>query len=152
MANYEDDEVKLEVGHAVAIEYEKKNCDIVERFIVPVAIPKEYIRAIDVSGDDYDEVAVAEMEHYVTEYAQYVKDHMSSMFTFEDFVDHTFNESIEVQWKTFNIYGIWEVDDIIFMDDEDDEDSDEDSDEDWSDGEDDEDEDDESISWPWDKE
>ena len=145
MDNYGDfdEEVKLEVGHAVAIEYEKKNGDVVERFIVPVTVPKEYIRAIDVSGDDYDEEAVAQMEQYVAEYAQYIKDHMSTMFSFEDFVDHTFNESIEVQWKTFNLYGIWNVDEIEFVD-EDDVNIDAD---DWSD----DDEDDEDEYWPWTK-
>lgn len=76
-----------------------KGVQFTERVIVPTFVPKDNIKAIDVS--DLSEDQQQDVLQYLQEYAEYVKEFQQSMFKFEDWVAHTKNIYIEPKWRTF---------------------------------------------------
>ena len=78
--------------------------DTTVRPIIPFSVPKDFIRAIDVSElSDEDAAAVVEM---VARYKEYFSNHIKTAFTFEDWVAHTLNLHFEPKWRSFKISGI----------------------------------------------
>lgn len=77
---------------------------ISSRTIVPTSVPIDAIKAIDVT-----DLLLTERLHIarlVSEYQQYVALQQARMFTFEDWVDHAYNERVESRWRTFKLSGL----------------------------------------------
>lgn len=84
------------------IEYTKKSGndkEITQRAIIPTFIPKANIKAIDVtnlSDQDRDD-----MLQLFNEYFEYVTSQATTVFSFEDWVEHSKQIYIEPKWRTF---------------------------------------------------
>lgn len=97
--------MKLTEGVLTPITYtsESKN-ETTERVIVPVSVPKDTIRAIDVSGmNDDDQQAVASL---VAEYKEYLAGFYKGAFNFEDWASHTREVQIQPKWRTFKVSNV----------------------------------------------
>lgn len=92
--------VTLTEAQLATITYTKDNGESSNRTILPTYVPhQQLVRAIDVTElSDNDQ---AQMARLLSEYREY-KDHiMKTMFTFEDWVDHTYHQSIDPKWRSF---------------------------------------------------
>ena len=74
------------------------------RTIVPVTVPKDSIRAIDVSGAAIE--AQQGMVELVAEYKSYVNAAIANTYKFEDWVEHTKGVVIHPNWRTFKVSNI----------------------------------------------
>lgn len=70
-----------------------------DRVIVPVSVPKDTVRAIDVS--ELTSAQQDEMSRLVAEYKQYMDTIFKSAFTFENWVEHTYQETVIPKWRSF---------------------------------------------------
>ena len=77
-----------------------------DRRIVPVSVPKDSVRAIDVS--DLSPGQQDEMERLVREYKEYMDNILKAAFTFEGWVEHSYNETIVPKWRSFKVHNITE--------------------------------------------
>ena len=94
----------LSEGTVSNITYTSDKKGITTRAIVPVSVPKDCVRAIDVS-----ELADDEQQHIaglVSEYRQYISDIMQTSFKFEDWVEHTTGARIDPMWRSFKVTNI----------------------------------------------
>lgn len=73
--------------------------DLSERWIIPTFIPPTNIKAIDVS--QLTEEQRAEMTALWSQYQDYYRAAVEALFDFETWVEHTTNESVDVEWRTF---------------------------------------------------
>ena len=82
------------------ITYTKDNGESSDRVIIPTYVPNSaLVRAIDVT--ELSAADQVQMERLVAEYREY-KDHiLKTMFTFEDWVDHTYHQSVSPKWRSF---------------------------------------------------
>ena len=82
------------------ITYVKDNGESTDRTIIPTYVPSSnLVRAIDVT--DLPAKDQADMARLVAEYREY-KDHIiRTMFTFENWVSHTYDISIDPKWRSF---------------------------------------------------
>lgn len=90
-------EVSESDGDTINIKHETT-----ERVIIPTRIPKTSppIKALDVSHLSAEERG--QLENAWEEYKEYIKTQMNSLFTFEDFVDHTdAANSDNIKWRSF---------------------------------------------------
>lgn len=75
-----------------------------ERVIIPTRVPKPpLVKALDVTH--LSEKEREQLEKSWKEYSEYVTDQMRTLFTFEDFVDHTNTEQQphdNIKWRSFN--------------------------------------------------
>ena len=73
--------------------------DTSERTIIPMFIPGNTIRAVDVSELSADNQG--EVQTLMQEYAEYYQAKVKEVFSFGDWVEHTQGKSISVKWRTF---------------------------------------------------
>lgn len=94
----------IEHGVLQKMTYEKSAGETTDRVIIPTHVPTDNVKAIDVS--ELDDNLRIEMQRFVTEYSEYVDRYMRGMYSFEDFVAHTFNVHVTPKWRTFKVSGI----------------------------------------------
>ncbi|MGI0075828.1 MAG: hypothetical protein ACREAU_00285 [Nitrosopumilaceae archaeon] len=90
------------------VEYEsigKK--DITKRYIIPTVIPKDTIKAIDVS--DCDNEARSELTKLLRDYKSYQVGFLKGMFTFEMWAEHVSKTLPDLKWRTFKVNGLKEL-------------------------------------------
>lgn len=91
---------KLTESTLVSVTYTKESSgDVSTRMIVPVSVPHDNIRAIDVS--DIAEADQQGMATLVSEYKEYVAGVMASTYNFEDWVSHVKGTEIKPKWRSF---------------------------------------------------
>ena len=91
--------MKLTTGSAHHVEYTDTHGNTSTRWVIPVRVPESIVTCIDV--DELDEDQVAELEQLVSEYTEYRTNLAKQMFTFEDFVSHTTNQTPLLKWRSF---------------------------------------------------
>lgn len=95
---------ELELTH---IEYVKEDGNSTDRFIIPTALPTSNIKAIDVTPlTEEDRARVGVL---YKEYREYVQQSLDRLFKFEDWIEHTRNETVEVNWRTFKPSQMTEI-------------------------------------------
>ena len=72
-----------------------------DRTIIPTSVPKTNIKAVDVT--DLSETDQIELQSLLTEYTEYVRDHLKSAYSFEDWASHSKSIHIDVKWRTFKV-------------------------------------------------
>jgi len=74
-----------------------------QRVIIPTSVPKQVIKAIDVTGlNTQDRQQMLERWHAYQEYRSAI---MKTIFSFENFVDHTYGtdeNAIPPKWRSFS--------------------------------------------------
>lgn len=90
------------------IEYVDSKGERSTRIILPVTIPKDTIKALDVS--DLAPGVVKSLSNRIAEYNEYMATIIKSAFTFENWVDHQHGESLDLKWRTFKVSEIVEID------------------------------------------
>lgn len=90
------------------IKYEDSKGETTCREILPMSIPKDAIRAIDVSHLSFEEKT--KLAEQVAEYKEYMANIIKSAFTFENWVDHSYGEVPDLKWRTFKVSKITEID------------------------------------------
>jgi hypothetical protein len=96
--------MKLTEGKITTIIYEKDSGEKSSRVIIPVQVPKDLIRAIDLSDVEPDQrEAVAKLYE---EYAEYKARYLSNMFNFETWADHTYGAVMKPAWRSFKTSGL----------------------------------------------
>lgn len=96
--------MELTESQITSIIYEKDGGDKSARVIIPTAVPKDLIRAIDVS-----ELDPAEREKLVQlykEYKEYTAGFMKTMFSFENWASQTHQVEIKPKWRAFKVSGL----------------------------------------------
>jgi hypothetical protein len=97
--------MNLTENQITSIVYESQGKqDVTTRVILPVSLPSDLIRAIDLS-----DVEPAERERIAklhAEYREYRDRMMSTMFNFETWVEHTTGDKIEPKWRAFKQSGL----------------------------------------------
>lgn len=96
--------MQLVENEITTIVYEKDSGETSARVIIPVAVPHQNIRAIDLS--DLTEAERLQMQAMYTEYKAYTKAYINNMLNFENWVDHTRNQEIKPKWRTFKLSGL----------------------------------------------
>lgn len=96
--------MNLVENEIATIVYEKDSGDTSARVIVPTQVPKDLVRAIDVS--ELDPAQRAEIAEMYVEYKKYVSTFMENMFNFETWVEHTHNKEIKPKWRAFKVSGL----------------------------------------------
>lgn len=81
------------------IEYVKDSGDRSLRTIISTTEFPRNLRAADITELNEDEKS--EMVSLFKEYDEYVHQHMSKMFSFNDWAEHTTGHPVEVKWRTF---------------------------------------------------
>lgn len=87
-----------------SIVYEKEGGETSARVIIPTHVPKDLIKAIDLS--ETDPVQRAEIANRYEEYKQYVAAQLKNMMTFEGWVSHSYNEEYKLKWRSFKVSGL----------------------------------------------
>lgn len=79
--------------------------EVTERIIIPTSIPKNNIKAFDVSNlSEEDRNKMIELHK---EYQQYFKAQIKTIFSFEDWIDASHpDDKMEVKYRTFKIDNI----------------------------------------------
>lgn len=85
--------MQLTENKLTTILYEKLNGENTARVIIPTKVPADQITAIDVS--DLTPIERERVQRMYEEYSEYVKTHMSTMFKFNEWIDHTYGESVD---------------------------------------------------------
>lgn len=78
--------------------------EITERVIIPMHIPSDNIKAVDVSDLQGDQRV--EMLDLLKQYKEYQEKFRAQMFNFEDWAEHTHNKKINPKWRTFSLSRI----------------------------------------------
>lgn len=91
------------------ISYQKDDSDslITERSVIPTFVPRPNVKALDVT--DMDPNDQAEMERLYSEYSEYKTQIEQTIFSFEDWLEHTQQSGPDVKWRTFKMDGIKSV-------------------------------------------
>lgn len=92
--------MKLTEGKEVNIRYMKTG-ELTERTIIPTTVPISNIKALDVTHLTEEQRATLARQHM--EYRDYVRSLLSTVFKFEDWLEHTnqLDKNIEIKWRTF---------------------------------------------------
>jgi hypothetical protein len=96
--------MKLTETQLATIIYEKESGEVTTRVIVPTSVPKDLIRAIDVTDLNTHERETVAQQY--AEYQAYVKLYLSNMFNFEGWLDHSQNITATHQWRSFKLAGL----------------------------------------------
>lgn len=96
--------MNLKEAEITSIVYEKENGDTSARVIIPVAVPKNLVRAIDVS--ELEPTERKELLELYTEYKKYTTAYLENMFGFETWVEHTQNRTVTPKWRAFKVAGL----------------------------------------------
>lgn len=92
----------LKTGTTQVVRYTKGNGETTERTIIPTYLPQpryQNVKALDVTDLDSEEREV--LETAVREYNEYLEAQRQTLFTFEEFVDHTRQTTVRPKWRTF---------------------------------------------------
>jgi len=90
------------------ITYTKSADEVTERTIIPVSVPSKVVFSIDVS--DLSKEDADKMLKLYLKYEQYRDRHMSMLFNFTEWADHT-NPSIDtntIKYRSFSVNKIAE--------------------------------------------
>lgn len=85
-----------------SVRYTKSDGEVTTRVIIPTFVPRpkhQNVKALDVT--DLSEEERAMMEQAVREYNEYLDAQRKTLFTFEEFVDHTRQTTVDPKWRTF---------------------------------------------------
>lgn len=96
--------MKLTENQLTTIVYEKESGETSARVIIPTKVPTDLIKAIDLS--ELDPAERARMANLHEEYRQYVAAQLKTLLTFENWVDHSYNEEIKPKWRSFKVSGL----------------------------------------------
>lgn len=83
----------------VNIEYVKDSGDRSLRTIISTTNSYQNLKAADIT--ELNEDKKTEMVSLFKEYDEYVHQHMSKMFSFNDWAEHTTGHPVDVKWRTF---------------------------------------------------
>ena len=83
-----------------------KRFEHTDRKIIPTFIPPENIKAIDVTGMSDEDIS--RLEDRLVEYAEYYKNAVKTIFSFNDWIEQAHQEFADVKWRTFKQSGITE--------------------------------------------
>ena len=80
--------------------------EITERYVIPTFIPPENIKAMDVTQLNKDERVA--LNQLYNQYREYYTQQVATIFSFEDWLSHTDNETCidNVKWRTFRCDNI----------------------------------------------
>lgn len=80
--------------------------EITERYVIPTFVPNPNIKAIDVT--DLSDKEREDLRLAFVEYTEYYKQMVSTLFTFEDWLQQTKGcDSLpDIKWRTFNIDNV----------------------------------------------
>lgn len=82
--------------------------DVTDRHIIPTFIPKDFIKAIDVTELDDDERD--NIQQLWEGYQEYYQNAVQTLFDFDQWVEHTTSqEPVELKWRTFKLANIKEL-------------------------------------------
>lgn len=96
--------MKLTESQIVPVIYEDASTKITSRVILPTSVPRDTVKAIDVT--DLSPSERDNIQQLYVEFAQYRQDAFDRLFNFEDWVSHTHSELIEPKWRTFKVTGL----------------------------------------------
>ncbi len=91
------------------IQYSKSADDVTERTIIPTSIPTKVVAAIDASDLTDAEIEVV-CDEYVR-YDNYRKRHMSMLFNFNDWIEHT-NSSVDVATLKYRSFSPTKIEEL----------------------------------------
>lgn len=93
---------KLSVGVSQSITYVDSKGVTTHRTIIPVTIPADNIRALDVTGLSDEEIN--HLSDKLAEYKQYKSAIMQHMWTLEEFIKSTDDDGTldTISWRSFN--------------------------------------------------
>ena len=78
--------------------------EITERVIIPVEVPYDNIKAIDVT--DLSEEERSNLTELMKGYKDYLAQQKKNTFSSEDYVEHTTGKYVSLKWRTFKKNGI----------------------------------------------
>ena len=78
--------------------------EVTERYVIPTFIPHPNIKALDVT--DLPEDARKALAEQMKEYAEYYRQQVQTIFSFEDWLNHTRNEVFSPKWRTFKVDNV----------------------------------------------
>lgn len=82
------------------ISYTKEDTnESTNRTIIPIDVPKDVIKAIDVTDLSIDEMI--DMREHVRQYLEYIETQLGTLYKFEDFVELTAGKKVSPKWRTF---------------------------------------------------
>lgn len=96
--------MNLPENQLTTIIYEKEGGETSARVIIPTQVPKDLIKAIDLSEATPQERAQIVARY--DEYKQYVAAHLKNMLSFEKWVDHSYQEEYQLKWRSFKVSGL----------------------------------------------
>lgn len=96
--------MQLTEAKITTIIYEKEDGTASSRVIIPVSVPKDLIRAIDLS--DVELTERAEIGALFEEYKEYQAVYLKNMLTFEKWADHSHNKELTLKWRSFKTSGL----------------------------------------------
>lgn len=99
---------ELAVEH---IKYTSAHEGVSERYVIPVSVPSDYIRTLDVT--DYTEEERKHLVDAYAEYKEYVKLHMSKMFNFENWHHQVYGSDVEddyrLKWRNLTASSVEKI-------------------------------------------
>lgn len=98
----------LTESKVATIQYEDSKGEVSVRDILPMSVPKDTIRALDLSG--LDDAEKAKLSAHVAEYKEYMATVYKSAFTFENWAEHSYGESLDLKWRSFKVSKVTEID------------------------------------------
>lgn len=81
------------------IRYTDSKSQTTNRVIIPTSTPADVVKAIDVTDLSVEERERLALLH--AEYKAYVVESLKTLFTFETFVKHVYDEQLDLKWRTF---------------------------------------------------
>lgn len=70
-----------------------------DRVVIPTYIPGDAVKALDVSH--LKEQEAFEIQRLHDDYVSYVEGKMKTIFSFEDWIDHTQTKTVDLKYRTF---------------------------------------------------
>lgn len=91
-----------------SITYVKDSGMSTDRVIIPTYVPNatQLVRALDVT--ELQQADREQMQRLVEEYKAYKENIMKTMFSFEDWVDHTYQTQLTPKWRSFKPANVTE--------------------------------------------
>ena len=96
----------LKEGMIAEILYRKDTGEVADRTIIPVTIPPQHVKAVDVG--ELNTKDRLWLQDCIKEYQEYLTAKRATILKFEDWVEHTKNQRLEVKWRTYKRDGITE--------------------------------------------
>ena len=97
--------MKIRANELIHIRYENSTGSVTERVVIPLSVPSDTMKAIDVS-----ELGIAEreeMQGWANGYGEYLAAQRQRTYSFEDWVEHTTSVGISPpKWRTFAMSGV----------------------------------------------